>query len=117
MIEDLKFTNVGDYWDEETMVKITDLLHQFEDLFLIKFAEMKGILGDLGEMRIPLKLNVKLVKQCPYQLNLQYKEHVKDNIDMMLDVGIIEPVEESEWISPMVVQDKKTREIKICVDL
>jgi hypothetical protein len=32
-------------------------------------------------------------------------------------VGIIEPIEESEWIIPMVVQDKKTREIKIYLDL
>ena len=35
----------------------------------------------------------------------------------MLDVGIIEPVEESEWISPIVVQDKKTGEVHICVNL
>ena len=35
----------------------------------------------------------------------------------MLDDGIIEPIEESEWISPMVVQDKKTSEVQICVDL
>ena len=36
----------------------------------------------------------------------------------MLAVGIIELVEESEWVSPMVVQEKKTKgEIKICVDL
>ena len=35
----------------------------------------------------------------------------------MLDAGIIELVEESEWISPMVVQDKKTGEVQICVDL
>ena len=35
----------------------------------------------------------------------------------MLDARIIEPVEESEWISPMVVQDKKTCEVRICVDL
>jgi hypothetical protein len=42
---------------------------------------------------------------------------VKEEIDRMLDAGIIEPVVESEWISPMVVQDKKTRGIRICVDL
>ena len=42
---------------------------------------------------------------------------MKAEIDRMLDVGIIEPVEESEWISPMVVQDKNTGEIFICVDL
>ena len=35
----------------------------------------------------------------------------------MLDTGIIELVEESEWIGPMVVQDKKTSEVRICIDL
>jgi hypothetical protein len=42
---------------------------------------------------------------------------VNIELDRMLEVRIIEPVEESEWISPMVVQDKKTREIRICVYL
>ena len=36
----------------------------------------------------------------------------------MLEAGVIEPVEESEWISAIMVQDKKTsREVIICVDL
>jgi hypothetical protein len=35
----------------------------------------------------------------------------------MLEARIIEPIEEFEWINPMVVQDKKLGEIKICVDL
>jgi hypothetical protein len=35
----------------------------------------------------------------------------------MLEAGIIEPIEESEWISPMVVQEKKQWGIRICVDL
>ena len=35
----------------------------------------------------------------------------------MLEAGIIELVEESEWISPMVVQEKKQGRIRICVDL
>ena len=35
----------------------------------------------------------------------------------MLDARIIKLVEELEWISPMVVQDKKTGEVWICVDL
>ena len=61
--ENAKFASVGDYWDEETMAKITDLLHEFQFLFPIKFSEMKGILGDLGEMKIPLKPNAKNVRQ------------------------------------------------------
>ena len=36
----------------------------------------------------------------------------------MLDVGNIEPVEEYDWIIPMVVQDKKIdSQVHICVDL
>jgi hypothetical protein len=32
---------------------------------------------------------------------------VKEEIDRMLEAGIIEPVEEYEWINPMVVQENK----------
>src|SRR5271154_6491703 len=79
---------------------------------------MKGIVGDLGVMRIPLKEDAKPVKQRPYRLKPRYKEKIKDEIDNMLAAGIIEPVEESEWVSPMVIQEKKTKgEIWICVDL
>jgi len=36
----------------------------------------------------------------------------------MLAARIIEPVEESDWVSPMVVEEKKQKgEIRICVDL
>jgi hypothetical protein len=78
---------------------------------------MKGIKGHMGEMNIPLKLDARPVKKRPYILNPKYKEKVKIELDRMFEAGIIEPVEESEWISPMVVQDKKTGEIKISVDL
>ena len=35
----------------------------------------------------------------------------------MLEARIIEKVEESKWISPTMVQDKKNGEVRICVDL
>ena len=57
---------------------ITDLLHDYQDLFPTKFIEMKGIVGYLGVMRIPLKEDARLVKQRPYRLNPYYKEKVKD---------------------------------------
>jgi hypothetical protein len=78
---------------------------------------MKGIKGPMGEMRIPLKPDAKPFNKIPYRLNPKYKEKVKIELDKMLEAGIIEPIEESEWISPMVVQDKKTGEIDICADI
>ena len=51
-------------------------------------------------------------------MNPRYKEKVRQDLGKMIADGIIEPVEESECVSPMVVQDKKTKgEIRICVDL
>ena len=93
------------------------MLHEYQDLFPTKLSEMKGIAGYLGEMKIPLKTGAKPVKQRPYRLNPRYKQKVKAELDRMIAAGIIEPVEESEWISPMVVQDNKTGDIRICIDL
>ena len=65
--------SIGDYWDDEIVRHITDLLQEYQDLFPTKFIEMKGILGDMGVMRIPLKVGAKPVKQIPYRLNPKYK--------------------------------------------
>ena len=79
---------------------------------------MKGIVGDSGVMKIPLKPDEKLIKQRSYHLIPKYKEKVFEKLDRMLEEGIIELVEESDWVSPMVVQEKKHKgEIRICVDL
>ena len=51
-----------------------------------------------------MKEDARPVKQRPYRLNPRYKVKLKDEIDKMLVAGIIEPVEESKWVSPMVVQ-------------
>lgn len=58
-------------------------------------------------MKITLKLDVKLVKQIPYRLNPKYKERVHIELDKMLAARIIEPVEEFDWVSSIVVQEKK----------
>jgi hypothetical protein len=33
-----KFTNIGDYWNEETVEKIVDLLREYQDLFPTTFS-------------------------------------------------------------------------------
>eukprot|EP00253_Pinus_taeda_P036236 PITA_36236 len=69
-------------------------------------------------MKITLKPDMKPIKQRPYHLNPKYKEKVRLDIDKMLVVDIIEPVEKSDWVILMVVQEKKQKdEIRICMDL
>lgn len=82
--------------------KVAELLHQYQELFPTKFSKLNNIVGDLGVMKINLKPNAKPIKQHPYRLNLNYKEKVWEELDKMLVIGIIHPVEESEWVNPMV---------------
>jgi hypothetical protein len=76
-----KFAHIGDYWNDETIEKVVDLLQEYQDLFPTTFSEMKGIAGDLGEMKIPLKPEAKPIRQRPYRLNPRYKEKFKAEIE------------------------------------
>ena len=115
--ENPKLDIIGDYWDEYLVSQIANLLREYQDLFPNSFSEMKGIVVELGEMKIPLKPYVKFVKQRPYKLNPKYNEKVRQELDKLLIMGILVPMEESEWINPMVIQDKKRGGIHICVDI
>jgi hypothetical protein len=57
-VENPKMANIGDYWDEQTVESITELLCEY-DLFPTTFTEMKGIAGELGEMKIPLRVEAR----------------------------------------------------------
>jgi hypothetical protein len=43
-----KLANIRDYWDDATIDKTTELLHEYQDLFPTKFIDMKGIKGPMG---------------------------------------------------------------------
>jgi hypothetical protein len=58
-------------------------------------------------MKIPVKPEARPIRKRPYRLSLVYKQKVKPEIDIMLEADIIELVEESEWIVPMVFQENK----------
>jgi len=116
-IENPKIASIQYYWDNQIVERITKLLHEYSDLFPTKFLEMKGLAGELGEIKISLNLEAKLIRQIPCRLNRVYKNKVKEKIDKMLEVGVIEPMEELEWIIPMVVQKKNQGGIRIYVDI
>lgn len=112
-----KMAIIRDYWDEQIVNQVVDLLKEYQDIFPTSFSELKGIVGELGEMQIQLKPYAKPVKKRSYRLNPKYKENVKQELEKILSTGIIITVEELEWISPMIVQDKKTGGIRTCVDM
>ena len=69
-------------------------------------------------MKIDIKPDARPIKKRPYKLAHKYKEIVKKEIDNVLAAGIIYPIDQSEWESPMVVQPKNNnpKKLRICVD-
>jgi hypothetical protein len=61
--ENPKMASIGDYQDEHTVESITGLLHEYSDMFPTAFTEMKGIAGELGEMKIPLRSEARLIRK------------------------------------------------------
>lgn len=59
---ELKYAMLGDYWDDVMVDKITELLCEYQDLFPTKIMDLKGIVGNLGMMKITVKPDTKLVK-------------------------------------------------------
>ena len=53
---------LGDYWDDAMVDKVTELLREYQDLFPTKIMDLKGVVGNLGMMKITLKPNAKPVK-------------------------------------------------------
>jgi hypothetical protein len=54
-------------------------------------------------MKIELKPNSRPVKHKPYRINPRIKEKVQKEVDKIIVVGIIFPIEEAQWISPILI--------------
>jgi hypothetical protein len=61
--ENPKMASIGEYWDERIVESIIELMREYNDLFPTTFTKMKGIVGELGEMNIPLKAEARLIRK------------------------------------------------------
>lgn len=78
-----------------------------------QLGKIKGILVD-----IPIKDNAKAVQQPYRRVPAPLEKIVDEKISDLLAEGIIEKVESSKWISPLVVVPKDNgNDARICVDM
>jgi hypothetical protein len=71
--------------------------------------------GKLWTPHVPLLVHLK-VHSPKYTSNPNYATILKHDIDKLLIVGFIQPMEESTWLSLIVVVSKKNEKFKIHVD-
>ena len=77
-------------------------------------------LGKLeGEYHISLKDDAKpFALTVPRKVPLPLLSQTKKEIDRMLELGVIRPVQEAtDWCAPIVIVPKPNRKVRLCVDL
>ncbi len=78
--------------------QLIELLKEFKDVFASTYKDLKGIPPKIAQYRID-----PLAHQARYRLNPNYATIVKQDIDKLPAIGFIKPVEETTWLSPIVV--------------
>ena len=106
----LNTDNILSVSDTTTTTELPDVVKEFEDVFLGE-GKLEGKLHlEIDESVPPVQLPVRKV---PFAV----KEPLKQEIDRLVEKGILEPVNvPTDWISSMVVVRKSNGKIRLCID-
>jgi len=92
------------------------LLKEYRDCFAWDYTEMPGLDRSIVEHRLPLKRGFQPFQQRARQMKAEVLEEVKKEVEKMLDAGFIRPCRYAEWISSVVLVQKKDGRWRVCVD-
>jgi hypothetical protein len=92
------------------------LLKEYSDCFAWDYTEMTGLDRSIIEHQLPLKKGFRPFQQRARQMMTEVLEEVKKEIEKMLEAGFIRLCRYAEWISSIVLIQKKDGRWRVCVD-
>ena len=95
---------------KEQSSEIADLIHEFSDIFPDTPSRTNAAFHDIDVG------DAKPIKQHPYRVNPLKMEHLKKEVNYMLDNDIIEP-SNSEWSSPCLLVPKPDGSFRVVADM
>jgi len=93
--------------DSEQEEKLIDVLKEHKRALGWTISDLKGISPSMCMHRIHLEENAKPSREMQRRLNPHMQEVVRVEVLKMLDAGIIYPISDSTWVSPIQVVPKK----------
>jgi hypothetical protein len=87
--------------------KLIDILKINKEAIGWKLSELKGISPSYCMHKIMMEENFKPVAQPQRRLNPTMKEVVRKEVVKLLEAGMIYPISDSTWVSPVQVVPKK----------
>ena len=90
------------------------VLRKYPSLFISNYSKIAGV--TMVEHQINLKANQKLVAQKLRRLGRVQQEALLAEVRKLTQAGFIYPIEDLEWVSPVIVTPKKNGKWQICMD-
>jgi hypothetical protein len=87
------------------------LLQTHEEMFEGKLGEWKG-----EYVHFELRKDAKPFRGRPFQVPRIHRDTIKKEIKRLCEIGVLEPIEESEWGSPSFIIPKKQRTVRFLTD-
>jgi hypothetical protein len=93
--------------EPEQKTQVIETLQRQFDAFAWDYADMKGIHSDTCTQHIYTNNQIRLARQPHQRMNLSLKDIVKEKLQKLLQVNLIYPISDSQWVSPLVIVPKK----------
>ncbi|KAK6195698.1 hypothetical protein SNE40_001070 [Patella caerulea] len=90
----------------------THIFNRFGHMFTPGLGTVKGY-----ELKVKMKENTIPVQSRLRRLPFDLRPVVDKELDRLEHDGIIEPIDASEWISPLSVASTKSGKIRLCIDM
>lgn len=100
----------------EPMVAIVEhLLQEFNDVFAWTYKDLKRIPLHIVVHSMEFDTTISPTHQAKYQMNPNYIAIMKQDLDKLLATGFIAPIEETSWLSSIIVVPKKEwKDMHLC---
>jgi len=64
-----------------------------------------------------MNAKAKLSRLRPYTYNKIFSKKIKEEIDKLKETNFIYEIEQTNWVSPIVIVPKKNGKLRVCVNL
>ncbi|XP_073153675.1 uncharacterized protein [Henckelia pumila] len=98
---------ISSFLTGEMEARLMEVLKKHKSVFAWKVADIKGINPSLCMHKILMEENINPLVQPQRRLNPKMQEVVKAETIKLLDAGIIYPISDSPWVSPVQCVPKK----------
>ncbi|WJX89440.1 hypothetical protein P8452_71439 [Trifolium repens] len=96
--------------------KLVLLLKEFSDCFAWDYNEMPGLSREMVELKLPIKVGKKPVKQLPRRFAPDIVSKIKEEIERLLKSKFIRTARYVEWLANIVLVIKKNGTLRVCID-